>query len=139
MKYFTALVATCAAASASKIEAKSAIESKVDASANPNPYDQYNYFNHPGYVAPSYEHEYGEVLPGADFNKQVYNFNEAHQIWDQNDYEERVKVEAEMLVALEALKESIMYLSYDVHEIDERIHAQYQKIGFNHQDAFTNM
>ncbi len=52
----------------------------------------------------------GEKLPGADFNKQVYEFEGDQQIWDQNDYTERVKVEAEMMVALEALKETIIYL-----------------------------
>jgi len=54
-------------------------------------------------------------LPGADFNKQVYNFDEHKKIWHEQDYEERVKVEAEMLVALEALKESVVYLVYDIH------------------------
>lgn len=75
----------------------------------------------PHYKEPDYTQEYGEVLPGADFNKQVYNFDEKKAIWDQNDYEERVKMEAEILVALEALKSSVSYIDYDIHSIDERV------------------
>lgn len=78
-------------------------------------------------------------MPGADFNKKVYDFDTKGKIFDQDDYEERVKVEAEMLVSLEALKESVMYLTYDIHEIDERIESQYKQIGNNHEDAFENM
>ena len=73
------------------------------------------------YRAPDYSQEYGEELPGADLNKQVYQFNENKQIWDQNDYEERVKVESEILVALEALKTSVNYLGYDIHTLKDRI------------------
>ena len=63
-------------------------------------------------MEPDYAHKQsGEKLPGADFNKQVYQFDEKKYIWDQNDYEERVKVEAELMVALEGLKTSINYLT----------------------------
>ena len=84
----------------------------------------YNYYSHPGYHAPDYSHEYGETLPGADFNHQVYKFDEDHQIWDQNDYEERTKAEAELLVALEALKQSVSILSYDISRLQEGIGSQ---------------
>ena len=40
-------------------------------------------------------------------------------IWDQNDYEERTKQEAELLVALEALKSSTSYLSYDIYSLKD--------------------
>ena len=29
-----------------------------------------------------YSSDYGETLPGADFNRQVYRFRENRQIWD---------------------------------------------------------
>jgi len=48
----------------------------------------------------------------------VFEFNESKQIWDQQDYNERVKVEAEILVALEALKTSAMYIGIDVSEVE---------------------
>lgn len=97
-----------------------------------------NYYTNPGYHAPSYETEYGEVLPGADFNKQVWQFNTDKQIWDQNDYEERVKVEAEMLVALEAMKDAVHDLDRDIDQIDYRNHDQEQRIGANQQDVWDN-
>lgn len=90
------------------------------------------------YREPDYEHEYGEELPGADFNKQVYQFNENKQIWDQNDYEERVKVEAEMLVALEALKTSVNYLGYDIHSIGDKISYNRARIGANQDDIYED-
>ena len=106
-------------------------------SFEPIPYD--NYFVHPGYHTPDYTHEYGEVLPGADFNKHVYEFDGDHNIWDQNDYEERVKVEAEMLVALEALKESVMYLGYDINDVQDRINQQMGRVRHNQDHIYENM
>ena len=123
MKFIVALTAAVSVASAASLEAKAA--------GSPNPYQDYHYFNHPGYKAADYSKEYGEVLPGPDFNKQVYNFNENKEIWDQNDYEERVKAEAEILVALEAMKESVMYLGYDIQGLGDGIQAQRAKIGAN--------
>ena len=78
------------------------------------PYPEY--FNSPNYVKPNYKNPRpaGEKLPGADFNKHVYEFNGYNKIWDQNDYEERIKGEAELLVALEALKEQVTYLGKDI-------------------------
>ena len=104
--------------------------SEVHPSPNPQltstnaPYS--NYFSHQAYQEPDYDKEYvrdGEKLPGADFNRQVFNFDERKKIWHEQDYEERVKVEAEMLVALEALKESVVYLVYDIHQVQSRIDA----------------
>ena len=67
------------------------------------------------YKEPDYTQDYGESLPGADFNRQVYKFNEDKQIWDQNDYIERTRQEAEILVALEALKTSAAFLVDDTY------------------------
>ena len=90
--------------------------------SHPNiPYEGDSYYHNPGYVEPDYSKKYDETLPGADFNRQVYEFNTDKGIWDQNDYTERVKVEAEMLVALEALKENTMYLGYDIQELQDHI------------------
>ncbi len=120
MKYTIALVATCAVAAAIKSEAEEVVGGAHDHAVGANgPYT--NYYVNPTYVEPGYTHEYTEKLPGADFNKRVSTFSTDSAIWDQNDYEERVKVEAEMLVSLEALKESVMYLTYDIKEVDDRI------------------
>ena len=77
------------------------------------------YYSNPGYMTPSYDHPYSEPLPGADFNSQVYHFDDTQHIWHQSDYEERVKVEAEMIVALEALKTYIHYIHHEIDEIME--------------------
>ena len=90
------------------------------------------------YRAPDYSQDYGEALPGADFNKQVYQFRENEQIWDQNDYVERVKAEAEMLVALEALKTSVGYLRDDTHTLVGRIAANHASVGVGHDDAYAD-
>ena len=90
------------------------------------------------YQAPDYAQPYGETLPGADFNKQVYQFRENEAIWDQNDYVERVKVEAEILVALEALKASVGYLRDDTGALAGRITASVAKVGLGHDGAYAD-
>ena len=137
MKFAIALVATIAAANAASLDAVASLEAESgfgdhNQSGKPN----FSIDNH--YRQPDYSSEYGEELPGADFNRQVYRFNEDHQIWDQNDYEERVKVEAEMLVALEALKGSVDYLNYDIHKIDQDIRHNDDRIGENREDIYEN-
>ena len=69
----------------------------------------------------------------------MYEFDGDHNIWDQNDYEERVKVEAEMLVALEALKESVMYLGYDINDVQDRITQQMGRVRHNQDHIYENM
>ena len=51
-----------------------------------------------------------ENLPGPDFNRNVYEFDDTKQIWNQENYEERVKAEADILVALEAMKTEAKFL-----------------------------
>lgn len=62
-------------------------------------------------------------VPTADFNKQVYHFDENQQIFQQHEYEKRVMSEAELLVALEALKSSILLLHKDMDEVQGLIEA----------------
>ena len=90
------------------------------------------------YTKPDYTQEYGEVLPGADFNKQVYEFDEDKMIWDQNDYVERTRQEAELMVALEALKSTISYLNHDLAAIAERITFNRNRIGANQEDVWES-
>ena len=125
MQKAIALAAVFAASDAADLKA----EAQVNASLPDSQYyvhDQsypegYNYYAHPGYHTPDYSHQYGETLPGADFNKQVWEFDEDHSIFDQNDYEERVKVEAELMVSLEALKAATAAISYDITQLQAHI------------------
>ena len=57
------------------------------------------------------------MLPSADFNKKVYEFDESKYIWNQEAYTCRVKTEADMLVTLEALKTSVRHLHLDLDEL----------------------
>lgn len=66
-----------------------------------------------------------DKLPGPDFNKQVYDFNDMKQIWHQSNYNERVKVEAEVLVTLEALKTSVRFMNEDTTDIKTFLSSQY--------------
>ena len=119
MRFAISLIAVAGTvAHAAKLESETQIESQaphsgyIESQAYP---DGYNYYSHPGYQYPDNHIEHsGEELPTADFNHQVWDFNHNKEIWDQNDYEERVKVEAELMVALEALKQGVAGLSYDI-------------------------
>lgn len=64
-------------------------------------------------------------MPSPDFNKQVYHFDEDDNIFDQAEYEARVQAEAELMIALEALKHSIIFLRKEIDSmragiVDER-------------------
>ena len=73
-----------------------------------------DYYSNPGYVSPTYETPYEHSLPGADFNQQVYEFAYDAETFDQEMYEHRVRLEAELLVALEALKAEMVVLRLKV-------------------------
>ena len=67
----------------------------------------------------------------------MYEFNANKPIWDQNDYEERVKVEAEMLVALEALKESVVYLGHDIKDVVSKFQSMNYSLTTSQTEVFT--
>ena len=79
-----------------------------------HPYDHYNYFSNPTYYQPDYHKPYTRKLPGADFNKHVYEFHDDSNIFDQNEYEKRIEVEATLMIALEGLKANVMQLQVEV-------------------------
>ena len=80
---------------------------------------------------------YGRV-PTGDFQHQVYDFNEWEAIWEQYDYEERIGTEAELMIALEALRESLMELDWDIDELDYCIEHNYEDIMENAEDIHDN-
>ena len=126
MRFTTSLLVVAGtAANAASLKSETQVEAQAqDYFIQEQHYPEgYNYYSHPGYQSPDYSQPTpsGEHLPGADFNRQVYEFDCDHEIWDQNDYEERVKVEAEILVALEALKSSFSVIDYDIHHLLEHI------------------
>ena len=58
-------------------------------------------------------------LPGADYNRRVYHFDEQKNIFDQHEYEARLSSEADLMIALEALKQTIVHLRKEVDEMRE--------------------
>lgn len=48
-----------------------------------------------------------------------------NQIWHQTNYNERVKVEAEIMVTLEALKTQVRYMAEDLVDIKDFLKSQY--------------
>ena len=44
-----------------------------------------------------------------------------------------------MLVALEALKESVMYLGYDINDVQDRITQQMGRVRHNQDHIYENM
>ena len=87
------------------------------------PYDKY--FEHPDHQLQDYDLPGPSKLPGPDFNKHVYEFDEMKQIWHQHNYNERVKIEADIMVTLEALKTSVRYMSEDLTDIHQFLGEQY--------------
>mmetsp|Transcript_37978 Transcript_37978/g.46345 ORF Transcript_37978/g.46345 Transcript_37978/m.46345 type:complete len:200 (+) Transcript_37978:70-669(+) len=104
MRFSSSLLTVAGLASASNLKAESA-EPRGDVYPG--------YFENPEHRLADYSQDYKYVLPSADFNKQVYDFNDNVAIFDQSTYEARIRVEAEMMIALEALKESIKIVGTD--------------------------
>lgn len=101
-----------------------AVKTQEDAPVVEAPYP--GYFDiHSMHQETDYSQPAPETLPGADFNKQVWEFDQSKNIWDQQDYNERVKAEAEILVALEALKTAVLYLGSDISATTEFLRTQY--------------
>ena len=87
------------------------------------PYD--GYFDNPNHQEYDYLRPGPDELPSPDFNKQVYEYDEMKQIWHQTNYNERVKVEAEIMVTLEALKTQVRYMAEDLVDIKNFLSSQY--------------
>ena len=98
------------------------------------PYD--GYFENPNHQDFDYQRPGPAELPSPDFNKQVYEFDEMRQIWHQSNYNERVKVEAEIMVSLEALKTQVRYMGEDLVNIKDFLSAQY--LGIKAEELFQS-
>jgi len=82
------------------------------------------YFNYEAYRPRDYGLQDVIDFPDPDFNKQVYQFDESEDIFDEEDYACRVRVEAHMLVALEALKEEVRWLHEDVDSLMSSLESE---------------
>ena len=68
-----------------------------------------------------------------DWWKEMRKFRTRRRTWDQEDYEKRVNSEADMMVALEALKEQSVYLNKDVDQLNIQIEKNTKVIQINYE------
>ena len=97
------------------------------------------------YVEPQEEPHYedaadyvGGDVPTGDFWHQVDEFNEWNEIWDQDSYEHRLEQEAELMVALEALREDLVHLDHDIDDLDDCISHNDEDISENDEGINYN-
>lgn len=146
MRFSVALLLVAGLASGTKMEAKNqtADHGRPGPPGPPGPKpmspemlsDGYpGYFDYPDHKMADYKNPYQGFLPSADFNKAVYNFDENKNIFDQKTYEARVRAEAELMLALESLKESVRHLGSDFKAIKEITLAQKGAIIANMKEA----
>jgi len=84
------------------------------------------------YAHNSYPDEtYGNVPHGGFWN-EVDHFNEWNPIWDQAEYEERIQTEAELMIALEAIRESLVDLDYEIDRLEDCISHNNEDIEDNY-------
>ena len=133
MRFSFTIACTFAVANASTLQAEATQLGAAPHSHGPE------YFHYPAHAPADYSHQYDEILPGADFNRQVWEFDQHAAIWNQNDYTERVKMEAEILVALEALKESIVNTNHEVDNLFAHLQHDYERINSNKGDIYAEM
>lgn len=60
-------------------------------------------------------------------------------IFSEEDYEHRVAVEAELLVALEGLKEAVMVMNLELTAAEQQIMDNNMSIRLNQQMIYRNM
>lgn len=73
-----------------------------------------------------------------DFYHEVHEFDTCDEIWNQDDYEERLETEAELMVALEAIREALVQLDSDIHELETCIEGNSGHIGVNFDQITQN-
>ena len=73
-----------------------------------------------------------------DFKSSVANFNGNNQIFNQHSYEETIKSQAEILVALEALGQVITDLQLDVAHIEDVVYGNSKDVHDNVEDVAEN-
>ena len=74
------------------------------------------------YYGAGYDDEHYGNIPTGDFYWQVDDVNVWDEIWDQDDYESRLYTEAELMIVLESLRESLVDLDREIDWLDDCIH-----------------
>ena len=82
------------------------------------------------YDGPSGDYAVGNV-PTGDFWNQVDDFDAWEEIYNQEDYEQRLNTEADLMVALEALREALVDLDHEIDDLDDCISHNDEDISEN--------
>ena len=117
------------------------------------PADNYDYYEPEQYSEPveqptpepEYFHDphhadspYISDVPTGDFWNQVDYFNEWEEIYDQEDYEERLHTEATLMIALEAMRDSLIHLDHQIDDLVDCISENDSDIDDNHYAIHDN-
>ena len=74
----------------------------------------------------------------GDFEVKVDDFDSNDEIWNQSDYEERLETEAELMVALEAIRGALVLLDTDIAQLENCIELGADDIGVNYESIKYN-
>ena len=77
-------------------------------------------------------------MPESDFQQQVDEFDDCDEIWDQEDYEERLQTEAELMIALEAIRGTLVELDEKITQLEECVELNQLDIGDNFEHINVN-
>ena len=70
-------------------------------------------------------------IPLGNFWDQVQDFNEWEPVWEQDEYEERIQTEAELMIAIEAIREGMVDLDYEMDYLEDGIDENHRDIDRN--------
>ena len=93
--------------------------------------ETFDYVDYSDFSYDSGSYGSGSAVPTGDFWNQVDDFNEWDTIWDQYSYEERLHEEADLMVALEALREALVELDSDIDSLEDCISDNDDRIDEN--------
>ena len=77
-------------------------------------------------------------MPTGDFYGEVDDFNEWNEIWSQETYEHRIATEAELMVSLEAIREIIVALDYQVDQLVDCVSDNHSDIDDHEERIYSN-
>ena len=155
MKSFAAILATASYAAATRTHSADLYEGMPSYPTQFMPLDDLysgaaDYSSYADdYTAPTYDDSYyyqdsyssdyqtGSV-PTGDFWNQVDDFDEWKEIYDQEAYENRLSQEADLMVALEALREALVRLDRDIDDLDDCISQNDEDISENDEGIARN-
>ena len=90
------------------------------------------------YETVEYPTEVSGDVPTGDFWNHVDDFDAWKEIRDQHEYEERLDTEAELMIALEALREALVDIDRDIDDLDDCLSHCSECISENEEGVSEN-